>query len=128
MTMNFTVALKADFSQEQDADNLIQSWDVDTDMLNMPSRVDIEDVNISGTVVISGRISLDGVEVSAEDLEDFDAQDAFESEGIDGDFSDAEFEVTDSPTGFEEVESAVGDRDTAITVYAALSRAGYEVR
>lgn len=126
MGMSFTVSVKADFTVSKDADMLISRWDVDNDMLDFPGDVSIEDVGVNGEVEFSGRLSIDDLDVSPSDLVDFDAESVLSDHGVDGDISNAEFEVTDSPTGFDTVAYAI-DRDTAIAVYAALDSAGYTV-
>lgn len=129
MSMKFTVNVSGDFTAEVEADDLISRYDVDSDMLNLSGDVSLDDVNVSGEVRIEGHLSIEGVEVSASDLADFDADAAIEeykSYGSSIEVSGAEFEVTESPTGFEEVEFAIG-RDEAIAAYAALDNAGFEV-
>ena len=83
---------------------------------------------IDATITIEALARYEGYEVEASDLGDFDAESAL-AEGIDQygvDVRSAEFEVTDSPSGFNEVENIVG-REQAIEVYAALAQAGFEV-
>lgn len=129
MSMKFTVNVSGDFSSEVDAEDVLSRYDVDSDMLNLSGDVSIEDVNVSGEVSIEGRLRIEGVEVAAADLNDFDADTAIEeykSWGSTLRVYGAEFEVTESPTGFDEVESAIG-RDEAIAAYAALDAAGFEV-
>lgn len=132
MSMQFTVSIEADFTQTQAAADVVSSYDVDTDMLDLSGDVSITGVSVSGSITIEGHVSVEGVEVSAAALADYDAEEAlsdYTQYGISSvEFSNAEFEVTDSPTGFDTVVEALGyERDAAIAVYAALDAAGHEV-
>lgn len=80
------------------------------------------------TVTVEARAELTGIEVEAVDIEDFDAEQAL-TEGIDVynvSVNNADFDIEESPTGFEEVEQRLG-RSTAIEVYGILASNGYEV-
>lgn len=126
MGMNFTVNIKADFATDLDADTVLQTWDVDKDMLNIGGNASIDVNEVSGSVHIGGTIEVEDFEVSAQDLEDFDAEGALEDEYGNLELTSSDFDITESPTGFERVEQAT-DRETAITVYAALASNGFEV-
>jgi hypothetical protein len=132
MSMQFTIALTGDISSEVEASDLGIDTDNPNDLLDVSSQVDFEDVRVSGTVTIEASVRISDVEVAAADLSGYDADTAigeYVSPYGGCDVSNADFEVTDEPTGFDTVVEALGyDRDQAIEVYAALDRAGYEVR
>lgn len=96
---------------------------------NLSDELDVSYVSIESAVVdVEAFITLRDYEVAIENIDDFDAEDAL-AEYVhhwDNSVKGAEFEVTDGPTGFDEVEAAVG-RETAIEVYATLARNGYDV-
>lgn len=132
MSMQFTIALTGDISVECEAEDMGIDLDNANDLLDLSSSIDVDDVSVSGTVTVNASVRISDVEVSAADLSGYDA-DAAISEQVSPygsvDVSNADFEVTDEPTGFDTVVEALGyDREQAIEVYAALDRAGYEVR
>lgn len=133
MSMQFTIALTGDISTECEAENMGIDLDDPNELLDVSnSQVEFEDVRVSGTVTIEASVRITDVEVAASDLANYDADTAiseFVSPYGGTDVSNADFEVTDEPTGFDTVVEAVGyDRDIAIAVYAALDREGFEVR
>ena len=126
MDMNFKVNITADFEEELDVSQILSTYDVDAEMLGVSGSATLDVHDISGSVQVSGRITVEDFEVSAVDLNDFDAESAFAFGFGSLSLSSAYFEVTDSPTGFVAVENAIG-RDQAIGAYAALANAGFEV-
>jgi hypothetical protein len=131
MGMQFTVTLTGDISAEVEAEDAGIDLDNANDFLDISSSVEVDDVSVSGTITVTASVRISDEEVEAADMADYDA-DAAISEHINSygsvDVSNADFEVTDSPTGFDTVVEALGyDRDEAIKVYAALANAGLEV-
>lgn len=131
MSMQFIVSLQGDISAEVEATDLGLDTDNATEWFgDISHQVNLSDVDLSGSVTVAARAEVEDIEVEAYDLGDFDADAAFDEYvgpygGVEA--SNVDFEITRSPTGFEVVEEALGDRDTAITAYAALARAGFEV-
>ncbi len=87
-------------------------------------RATVEDI----TVTIEADLVADDIEVAISDIDGFDAESWLDEAIGHHDYSlyGVDFEVTDSPAGFEAVEQAT-DRDTAIQVYVALANAGFDV-
>lgn len=131
MGMKFTVTATAKATVEDIdiSDLALDAGDIldDASVLGY-GGIEVEDAEITGgSVTVEARVRIEDVEVSASDISDYDASAAFE-EHVDWNvsISDADFDIEDSPTGFDEVEQAVG-RDIALSVYAALDAAGFEV-
>lgn len=129
MSMNFTVTATGTVTLRGiDVSDLnVDAGDLFSDNTNGDISVDTAYIE-SASVDIRADVSLSDIEVAAADLINFDAEQAIEEALTHWDSSimNADFEVTASPTGFEEVKDAT-DRDTAIAVYAALANAGFEV-
>lgn len=131
MGMEFTVSITGtvEFRDIDASDAGIEADAVIAGEVGYGSSVEFEDEHVTqGTVTIRARASLSGYEVMASDIGDFDAVEALESfiDSYSVSVEDAEFDIEESPTGFSEVEQAVG-RSTAIEVYAALAASGFEV-
>ena len=131
MGMHFIVSItgKATFRDLDASDAGIDASDMVSSEVGYGSSVEFNDAEVTGgTVTVEARASYEGYEVAAEDIEDFDGTEALES-AIDSysvSIDDVEFEVTEGPTGFDEVERAMG-RSTALEVYAVLAKSWYEV-
>lgn len=130
MGMHFGLTLTADISTQVDISDLGIDEDAVTATLDMSSDVQLDDVTVEGQVDMTASARIENVEVSASDMVDYDAEAAFSENffhwGVSID--NADFEVTDEPTGFSDVVAALGfDRDVAIKVYAALDGAGLSV-
>lgn len=131
MGMQFTVTLTGDIRSEVEASYCGIDLDNPNNLMNISSQVELDDVQVSGLVTIEASVRISDVEVEASDMASYDADAAigeFVSPYGGVEVGNADFEVTDSPTGFDEVVEALGyDRDKAIKVYAALANAGHEV-
>lgn len=95
----------------------------------LSSDLTIESASVEdATVTIEVDVSQSDVEVAISDIDEFDPTDFLDSatEHWDANTKNAEFEVEESPAGFDIVEG-VTDRETAIAVYVALAAAGYDV-
>lgn len=131
MGMNFTVRVfgKVEFADIDASDLGIDASEVIGNEVGYGSSVEFEDAEVkSGTVTVTAQATLHDIEVAAEDMGNYDAEAELDN-AIDSysyDLSRVDFEVTDSPTGFEAVEAEL-DRDSAISAYAALAKAGFEV-
>lgn len=131
MGMNFTITLTGDISVGVEASDLSLGDGLDGASLFDNYRADISDVSVYGTVTVSARASLTGIEVEAADMVGFDADQRLGEEldpygGVSADST--EVEVEDGPTGYTDVLAALGyDEAQAIAVYAALAAAGFEV-
>lgn len=131
MGMQFKVTITGEVTVSGiELDDLGYTFDAEEAFRGALSGYDfsIDEASVARAQVdITASVRVEDVEVAVEDLEDFDADTALnEHFGYEASAMLATFEVEEGPTGFSEVES-VTDRDTAITVYAALARAGYEV-
>lgn len=132
MGMQFTVSVtgKVVFegleasASHLDADQIIEDAD------GSYGSVEYSDAEVTeATVTVEARATASDIEVSAADLQDFDAEQAL-SEAISNysaSIRDAEFDITDSPTGFDVVNEVLSDREQTIAVYAALEAAGHSV-
>lgn len=126
----FTLQLTGRIQSEVEAaDCGIRVDDDPNEFLDIRSEVNIVDVQVSGTVTINATVSVGDVEVDAEDMADFDADVRLQEEvslygGID--VSGAEFYVIESPTGFDDLASDIGQYE-ALQAYASLARHGYDV-
>lgn len=129
MAMFFTVVLTGNVETTVDATDLGIDLDNPHELFDVGSRVEFENAHVSGEVTLSASVRINEVEVGAEELADYDADTAIsEFVGPYGGVSvlNADFDIENSPTGFDVVEEAT-DRDMALNVYAALSRAGYDI-
>lgn len=128
--MQFTVSVTGKVRLEVSGTNGIDASELLDEEVGYTS-VEFEDAEaLVDTVTIEARARLDDHEVSASDLGEFDAEQALDEAigSYNATVSDADFEVTDSPTGFDTVVEALGyDREQAIAVYAALDAAGLSV-
>lgn len=132
MGMQFTVAVTGDVTFEANDSSVADSIDADSilqEEVGYSSDVQFEDAEvIDASITIRARARLEDYEVLVADLQGFDADMAL-SESIHSynvEVRNADYEVTDSPEGFEVVVDAT-DRDTAIEVYVALNAAGLTV-
>lgn len=131
MGMNFVITLTGEVSVEAAASDMGIDIDNPNDLLDISTSVQLDDVQVSGSVTVEASARVEDVEVAAEDLDGYDADIAlgeYVSPYGGASVSNADFEITEEPTGFDTVTQALGyDRDQAIAVYAALARDGYEV-
>jgi hypothetical protein len=129
MGMQFELTITGEVEQEAEAEDLGLDLDDLQSIFDTSSSVQLDDGSVSGSVTISASARVENVDVSAEDMAGYDADAALnEYFGYGVNVSNADFEITEEPTGFDAVTSAVGyDRDVAIAVYAALASAGHEV-
>lgn len=131
MSMFFTVTATGKVTLTAEQDGLPDGFDAETaarDELPTWTNIEVEDVEvIRASIEMEVSIRLPDIEVAAQDLDDFDAEQVLdEAISYHGPVTDAEFEIDDSPTAFGLVEEAIG-RDNAIEAYAVLARAGYEI-
>lgn len=131
MGMQFTVTLTGTASVEVEASDLGLDLNDPHEFFDASSSIEFDNVELSGSVNLTADVRVENVEVSASDLGSYDADTALQEYagpygGIN--IENADFEITDEPTGFDVVTEAVGyDREQAIAVYAALDAAGHEV-
>lgn len=130
MGMNFTVSLSGRASTSVDLSEYIDANDIASNAFGYGT--DVEDAELEGLdyvdVTIAATVTVTGVELSADAMDGADATQLLRDniDSYDVEFTDVELEVEEGPTGFDEVESAIG-RDDAIAAYVALANAGYEV-
>lgn len=129
MGMQFEVTVTGDITYKNIDASIERHIDAESVIDGLAGELEVVDAEVTESVVtIKASVRRTGYMVDAEDIEDFDGYLVLDEEcgHWDTSISNVEVEVTEGPTGFDEVEDAIG-RDHAIAAYQVLAASGFTV-